>query len=145
MGLLGKLAILFVVVPLIELVLLIQVGQLVGLIPTLALVVTTGVTGAWLARLEGLRTAIQLREELSQGKLPGQAIMDGMSILIGAAFLLTPGILTDFVGFSLLLPVTRRALQRQVRKKLESGLTDGTLNVHVMGSVPWRSPPDSEV
>jgi UPF0716 protein FxsA len=145
MGILGKLAVLFVVVPLLELMLLIQVGQVVGLIPTLALVVTTGVTGAWLARLEGLRTLMQLREELSQGKLPGQAIMDGVAILIGAAFLLTPGIITDLVGFSLLLPLTRRALQRRVRQKLERGLTDGTLNVHVVSSVPWQGPPDSEI
>lgn len=150
MGFLGKLAILFVVVPLVELMLLIEMGQLVGLMPTLALVVATGVTGAWLARLEGLRTLMQLREELAQGKLPGQALMDGVSILIGAAFLLTPGILTDFVGFALLLPFSRRALQRQVRKKLERGLTDGTLNVHVVSSVPWQNvpgpnPPDSEV
>ena len=145
MGFLGKLAILFVIVPLVELVLLIQLGNLVGLLPTVALVVTTGVTGAWLARLEGLRTVMQLREELAQGKLPGQSIMDGVSILLGAAFLLTPGILTDFVGFSLLLPTSRRALQRLVRKKIERGLTDGSLNVHVVSSVPWRNPPDQEI
>jgi UPF0716 protein FxsA len=145
MGIMGKLAVLFVVVPLLELVLLVQIGQVVGLIPTLALVVTTGVTGAWLARLEGVRTLLQLREELSQGKLPGQSIMDGVSILIGGAFLLTPGIITDLVGFSLLLPFTRRALQRRVRERLQRGLTEGTLNVHVVSSVPWQHPPDSEV
>ncbi len=145
MGFLGKLAILFVLVPIVELMLLIQMGQIVGLGPTLALVVTTGVAGAWLARLEGLRTLMQLRQDLAQGKLPGQAIMDGVSILIGAAFLLTPGILTDFVGFALLLPFSRRALQRRVRKTLERGLTDGSLNIHVVSSVPWQSPPDSEV
>lgn len=145
MGLLGKLAILFVVVPLVELMILIEVGQRVGLLPTLALVVTTGVTGAWLARMEGLRTLLQFREDLSQGKLPGQAIMDGVAILIGAAFLLTPGILTDLVGFSLLVPFTRRALQRQVQSRLQRGLTDGSLSVHVVSSVPWQNPPDSEV
>ena len=145
MGILGKLAILFVLVPLVELVLLIQIGQIVGLVPTLALVITTGLTGAWLARLEGLRTVLQLREDLSQGKLPAQAIMDGVSILVGAAFLLTPGILTDIVGFSLLLPFSRRALQRRVRARLERGLTDGTLNVQVVSSVPWQTPPDSEI
>jgi UPF0716 protein FxsA len=145
MGLLGRLAILFVIVPLIELVVLIELGQRVGWPPTLALVLSTGVVGAWLARREGLRTLMKLREELSLGKLPGEAIMDGVAILIGGAFLLTPGILTDLVGFSLLLPFSRRALQRRVREKLERSLTDGTMNVHVVSSVPWQHPPDSEV
>ena len=145
MGILGRLALLFVMVPLIELVLLIQIGQLVGLLPTLALVVTTGVVGAALARREGLKTVLQLREDLSTGQLPAQAIMDGASILLGAAFLLTPGILTDLAGFTLLLPLSRRALQRQVRGRLESALTQGSLNVHVVSSVPWQDSPDSEV
>jgi UPF0716 protein FxsA len=90
MTVLGRLALFFVVVPVIELVLLIQLGQVVGLWPTLALVVFTGVTGAALARLEGLRVLFQFRSELASGKLPGQAILDGISVLVGGAFLLTP-------------------------------------------------------
>ncbi len=139
MNVLGKLALLFVIVPLLELALLIEVGQMVGFLPTMALVVFTGVTGAWLARLEGLRTLWKLREDLARGRLPGQAIMDGMSILVGGALLLTPGILTDFVGFSLLLPVTRRAIQRRVRQGLEQSLKDGAIQMTVLGARGWAA------
>ena len=141
MNVLAKLALLFVVVPVLELALLIKIGQVVGFLPTMALVVFTGVTGAWLARLEGLRTLWKLRADLTRGQLPGQAIMDGMSILLGGAFLLTPGILTDLVGFSLLLPVTRRAIQRRVRKALEKSIADGAIQTTVLYGQGWTTPP----
>jgi UPF0716 protein FxsA len=134
MNVLGRLALLFVVVPIIELILLIELGKVVGLLPTLGLVVLTGVTGAWLARAEGLRVFLQFQREVASGKLPGQAMMDGIAVLIGGAFLLTPGVLTDVVGFSLLLPPTRRWIQRRVRKRLERGIADGTVRVVTMGS-----------
>lgn len=141
MSILGRLALLFVIVPLLELALLIQIGQLVGFWPTIGLVVLTGVTGAWLARLEGLRTLWKLREELARGRLPGQAIMDGVAILIGGAFLLTPGIITDLFGFTLLLPPTRRALQKRVRRALEERVHDGTIQMTVLHSQPWATRP----
>ena len=103
------------------------------------LVVLTGVTGAWLARLEGLRTLWRLRDDLAQGRLPGQALMDGMSILVGGALLLTPGILTDFVGFSLLLPPTRRAIQRRVTRRLEQSIQDGAIQMTVLGGRGWAT------
>jgi UPF0716 protein FxsA len=134
MNILGRLALFFIVVPLLELVLLIKIGQLVGLWPTLALVVTTGVLGAALARAEGLRVLFQFQRELASGKLPGQALLDGICVLIGGAFLLTPGILTDLTGFSLLFPVTRRWIQKTVRRRLERGLEQGTIRVMTMGS-----------
>lgn len=133
MSFLGRLALLFVIVPIVELVLLIQLGQVVGLLPTLALVIFTGVTGAWLARAEGVRVFFQFQRELASGRLPGQAMLDGISVLIGGAFLLTPGVMTDVVGFSLLFPPSRRWIQRRVRKRLERGITDGTIRVVTMG------------
>ncbi len=140
MNLLGRLALLFVVVPIIELVLLIELGQVVGLLPTLALVVFTGVAGAWLARAEGLRVFLSFQRELASGKLPGQAMTDGISVLVGGAFLLTPGILTDVAGFSLLLPPTRRWIQRHVRRRLERQIEDGTIRVVTMGSFGGAAP-----
>lgn len=133
MNVLGRLALLFVIVPIIELILLIQLGQVVGLLPTLALVVFTGVTGAWLARAEGVRVLFQFQRELASGKLPGQALLDGISVLVGGAFLLTPGVLTDVAGFSLLMPITRRWLQRRVRARLENRIRDGSIQVVTMG------------
>ena len=129
MNVLGRLALIFVIVPIIELWLLFQLGDVVGLWPTLALVVFTGVAGARMARLEGLRVFFQFQKELASGRLPGQAMLDGISVLIGGAFLLTPGILTDVVGFALLFPLSRRWIQRRVRKRMEESLRDGTIRV----------------
>lgn len=134
MNILGRLALLFVVVPIVELILLIEIGQLVGLLPTIALVVFTGVTGAWLARAEGVRVFFQFQRELASGRLPGQSLLDAISVLIGGAFLLTPGVLTDVVGFSLLLPFTRRWIQNGVRKRLEKRIADGTIRVVGLGA-----------
>ena len=78
MNLLGRLALLFVILPILELMLLIEVGQVFGLLPTLTLVLFTGVAGAWLARAEGMRVFFQLQKELATGKLPGQAMLDGI-------------------------------------------------------------------
>jgi UPF0716 protein FxsA len=131
---LGRLALLFVVIPLLELAVLIQVGQVVGLPATIFLVLATGVAGAALARREGLRTLTALQGELARGALPGQSLLDGLAILVGGAFLLTPGILTDVAGFLLLLPPTRRWVQRRVRKRIEKGLEEGTIRVMSAGS-----------
>ena len=82
MNILGRLALLFVVVPIVELMLLIELGQYIGLLPTVGLVMLTGVTGAWLARAEGLRVLFQFQKELASGSLPGQALLAGISVLI---------------------------------------------------------------
>lgn len=139
MKLLGRLALLFVVVPILELMLLIQVGQWVGLGPTLLLVLFTGVSGAWLARAEGMRVFFQFQRELASRRLPAQSLQDGLSVLVGGAFLLTPGILTDVAGFSLLFPPTRRWIQRRIRKRLERSIKDGTVNFVVMGPGGFRT------
>lgn len=133
MNVLGRLALLFVIVPILELMLLIQLGQVVGLVPTLLLVMFTGVTGAWLARAEGMRVFFQFQKELASGRLPGQALLDGICVLIGGAFLLTPGVLTDLTGFSLLFPPTRRWIQRRIRARMERGIADGTIRVVDVG------------
>jgi UPF0716 protein FxsA len=130
---LARLALLFVVIPLLELALLIQVGQVIGLPATILLVLATGVAGAALARREGLRTLSALQAELARGALPGQSLLDGLAILVGGAFLLTPGILTDAAGFLLLLPPTRRWVQARVRKRIERGLEEGTIRVMASG------------
>ncbi len=129
---LGRLALLFVVVPILELALLVQIGQVVGFWPTMALVVTTGVLGAALARAQGLRALNRFRSELAAGRMPGDAALDGLAVLIGGAFLLTPGLLTDVTGFLLLLPPTRRWIQRRVRHWLESSVASGQLRVTVL-------------
>ena len=142
MSILGRLALLFVIVPLLELALLIQMSQWVGYWPTIGLVVFTGVTGAWLARMQGLRTMWRLRYDLANGRIPRQAIMDGMAVLAGGALLLAPGILTDLIGFSLLVPRTRHAIQKRIMARLERRLQEGAVNVRMAGGKIWTRSPD---
>ena len=142
MSIFGRLALLFVIVPLLELALLIQMGRMVGFWPTIAVVVFTGVTGAWLARAEGIRTIWKLRDDLANGRVPGQAIMDGMAVLAGGALLLTPGILTDVIGFGLLLPPTRHAIQQRIMARLERSIQEGAVQVRVAGGELWTRSPD---
>ncbi len=142
MSIFGRLALLFVIVPLLELALLIQMGQWVGFWPTIASVVFTGVAGAWLARMQGLRTMWRLRHDLANGRVPGQAIMDGMAVLAGGALLLTPGIITDVIGFGLLFPGTRHAIQKRIMARLERYIQEGAVRVNVTGGEVWTRSPD---
>ena len=130
---LSRLIFIFVAVPLVELAILLQIGQWIGLFPTFALVVITGVAGAALARQQGIRAFVAVQRELAAGRLPGRSLLDGLAILVGGAFLLTPGVLTDLAGFSLLLPASRRWLQRVVRRRLERRIREGTVEFKVYG------------
>jgi len=144
----GLLAVLFVLVPVVELMLLIRMGQWLGFWPTVAFVVLTGWAGATLARLEGLRVLARFQQELAMGRIPGQAILDGAAVLMGGAFLLAPGVLTDLTGLALLFPPTRRILQRWVRKRLEKGIMSGSIRVMTMApgaAPPRRRPPGDEL
>lgn len=109
-----RLILLFIAVPIIELAVLIQLGRLIGLWPTLGIIAVTGVLGAVLASREGLRAWHAFQTELAEGRVPGRPILDGLSIFAGGALLLTPGLLTDLLGFTLLARPTRRWLQNRV-------------------------------
>lgn len=120
-----RLLVLFTVVPLVELALLIAIGRWVGLLPTIALVLFTGTLGAWLARSQGLKTFQRVRQEWLEGRIPTDALLDGLLILVAGAVLLTPGLLTDLTGFFLLVPVGRRRVRRALadwfRRRARSG------------------------
>lgn len=120
------LILLIIAVPLIELWGIFTAGQWIGWLPTLALCFFTGVAGAWLAKTQGLKTIIQAREQLGRGYMPGDALLDGLSILAGGIFLLTPGFFSDIIGFVLLLPWTRAIVKRWIKKWLEKKLVNGT-------------------
>lgn len=126
-----RILLLFTLVPLLELALLIWIGSRVGTLPTVALVLVTGVVGAWLARREGSRTWREFRGALQGGRMPGEPLLNGLAILVGGAFLLTPGILTDLAGFVLLVPATRGKVLRAVRKRLERRLLQGRGGIEV--------------
>ena len=142
----GRLALLFVLLPVVEIVLLIQMGQLVGFWPTVAFVILTGWAGAALARMEGMRVLARFQQELAMGRIPGEAILDGASVLVGGAFLLAPGVLTDLTGLALLFPPTRRVIQRWVRKRLERSIKNGSLRVMTTaGGTLTRTSTDREL
>jgi len=112
------LLVLFVTVPLAELFLLIEVGQVIGALPTIALCLLTAMLGAALLRQQGLQTLARARGNLDQGALPAIELLEGVALVIGGVLLLTPGLVTDGVGFVCLLPFTRLWLVRLVLARL---------------------------
>jgi UPF0716 protein FxsA len=107
--------VLFVVVPLVELYVMIQVGQEIGALRTVALLVAVSVVGAWLAKREGLSVWRRMRAQISAGQVPAAHLVDGALILLGGVLLLTPGFVTDVLGLVLLLPPTRVLVRRVLR------------------------------
>lgn len=102
--------VLFLLVPVLEIYLLIQVGGLIGAIPTVFLVVFTAVLGVQLLRFQGLSTLNRVRASLERGEVPATEMLEGAMLLVGGALLLTPGFATDAVGFLCLIPAVRRRL-----------------------------------
>ena len=122
---------LFVVLPAIELSLLIEIGSRIGTMETLALIVVTGMVGASLARYQGLQVLRNVEMETAQGRLPGAALVDGMIILVAAALLVTPGILTDVAGFLCLVPFTRQVFKSLLWRWFEDRVRKGGANMTV--------------
>ena len=117
----------FLTVPVFEIYLLLKIGGLIGVIPTVTLVVTTAMLGAAMLRNQGLSTLKRLQDALSRNEIPAREIVEGPLLLVGGALLLTPGFITDAMGFYLLIPSTRSRfvgyiLKRQFRS---SGLGNG--------------------
>ena len=110
MKILHLLILLFVTVPLIEIYLLLEVGGMIGAVPTIGLVVLTAVAGAALVRAQGFSMIRQVRGSMEAGEVPAVAIIEGIFLLVAGALLLTPGFLTDSIGFGCLIPPLRRAL-----------------------------------
>ncbi|HVP11717.1 MAG TPA: FxsA family protein [Phycisphaerae bacterium] len=105
---LGRLLLIFVLLAFVDLMLLIQIGQVLGLWATLALVMLTGMLGTALARRQGLQTLAHINTELAAGRAPTAALADGAVILLAAVLLITPGFLTDVLGLAMLVPPLRR-------------------------------------
>ena len=132
----ATLLLLFIVVPVVELALLLEIGSRIGTLDTIALIVVTGFVGAGLARWQGFLVLRRMQEQVGRGELPASSLIDGVLILIAAAFLVTPGILTDAVGFALLVPTVRLLLRRAVRRRIEQNIGRGQLRVFVSGEPP---------
>ncbi|GAB6187444.1 FxsA family protein [Thermopirellula anaerolimosa] len=109
---------LLLIVPFVELVLLLWLADRVGWLPTLGIIVGTALLGAFELRREGLRCQRRFREALQQGELPAEPLFDGLLILIAGALLLTPGLITDAVGFALLFPPSRAWIRAYLRRRV---------------------------
>ncbi len=108
---------LFLIIPFIEIYLLLKIGAIVGVFPTIFLVVFTAVLGAWLLRQQGLATWQRLQESLAKGTIPAFEMIEGPILLVGGALLLTPGFFTDILGFLCLIPATRKKLAHYIIAK----------------------------
>lgn len=123
------LAALFVAVPIAEIWLLIQLGQVVGPWWTILILIADGVLGSWLVKREGGRAWKALSAALSSGRMPSKELADGALILVGGTLLVTPGFISDVLGLFCILPVTRplarRVLARMIARRLSVTVTGG--------------------
>ncbi|KJS23397.1 MAG: hypothetical protein VR72_00815 [Clostridiaceae bacterium BRH_c20a] len=127
----GKLFLAFTLIPLIELALLIKIGQYFGALPTIFLVIITGGIGVFLARNQGVMVLRKIQFELQQGVVPGNSLIDGLLVLVGSIFLVTPGLITDMAGFSLLLPFSRNYLREYLKNKFRELIHEGKVNIYL--------------
>jgi UPF0716 protein FxsA len=125
-----KLFLCFTLIPVLELYLLIKIGSMIGGFNTILLVILTGFTGAWLARMEGMNTMMKLRMNLQQGLMPAEELIDAVIIFAAGVVLLTPGLITDVFGLSLLWPVTRNKFKQILRKKFDEMQLQGAIDIN---------------
>ena len=120
-----KLLMLFTIVPVVELYILVKVGQEIGTMNTVALVIITGIAGASFAKSQGAQIISKIHRSLNQGQMPGKELLQGAMILAGGILLLTPGFLTDLLGLSMLIPFTRKLYTDMTlayfKKKFQAG------------------------
>jgi len=131
---LGRLFLLFTLVPLAEIYLLVQLGGLMGVWPTIGLVAVTGFLGAALARREGRRALASYQEAMAKGQLPEEGIVSGLLILAGGVMLITPGVLTDVFGLAMMVPPVRRAMAKLVKARLQKRISAGQIQVMHIGA-----------
>ena len=125
----SRLLLLFILVPIAELALLIEIGTHLGLPATLVLIASTGALGAYLARRQGLGVLAKIRSEIGEGRLPAGQLVDGALIIVAGAVLMTPGVLTDAFGFLCLFPPARRRLKSYLSRRFEHAVKSGKVKM----------------
>ncbi|OQX79399.1 MAG: hypothetical protein B6D56_07160 [Candidatus Omnitrophica bacterium 4484_70.1] len=115
---LGYLILIFMLVPFIELAILIKAGQHIGVGWTLFLVIFTGVSGACLAKQQGTLILRKILQEINSGRMPSEELLEGILILCGGILLLTPGFITDIVGFMCVFPITRDLIKQGIKRRI---------------------------
>jgi len=123
------LLLLFIGMPVLELYLLVRLSGMVGFGTALLIIVGTGMLGAVLARAQGWQAIVGIQQELNEGRMPAGRLLDGVLILLAGAVLITPGLITDIIGFALLMPPIRAAVRTWLGYRLEAKLRDGSARV----------------
>ncbi len=120
-----KLLILFVIVPVTELYILIEVGKKIGSLTTIGIIILTGIIGAYLVKSQGFMILRKIQNDLNEGIMPGDSLIQGAIILAGGILLLTPGFVTDIIGFIFLIPASRRVVKKYLLKWLKGKIKEG--------------------
>ncbi|MBD65863.1 MAG: membrane protein FxsA [Halobacteriovoraceae bacterium] len=143
------LIVLFTLIPALELYLLFKIGAQIGGFNTILIIILTGVIGASLSKSQGLAILAKIQNEFAGGKMPGNQIIQGLMVFAGGLLLLTPGFMTDIIGFSFVLPGTRHLLMHGVRKLVIKGLKNGNIHFQTFGQGQYHSyghrPQDQQV
>jgi UPF0716 protein FxsA len=120
---------LLIIIPACEIGVLLFFGNLIGVWATIAIIILTGILGAYLAKRQGLETIRRAQMDMQYGRVPGEAIMDGVCILVGGVLLLTPGFITDATGFLMLFPQTRVLFKGLLKKGLKKWFDNGNITI----------------
>lgn len=120
---------LIIIIPAADIGLLLFFGKLIGVWPTLFLILFTGVVGSYLAKKEGIQTIRKAQEQLRNGQIPGEAVLDGICILVGATLLITPGFITDILGFLMLFPPTRKLFKFFMKNSFRRWINKGQIKI----------------
>ncbi len=143
------LVLLFIVVPIVEMWILIEVGSAIGALSTIALVFLTAAVGLALLRQQGINTLLKVNSRMERGELPAAEILEGVMLAVGGALLLTPGFITDVIGFCCLLPFTRKSLVAVLMRqgvvmagygRTSHSVFQDSANTGVHGQADWKSP-----
>lgn len=135
----GKLLLLLILLPVAEIYLLLRLGEWIGALPTLGLLLASAVLGSALARSQGARTLRQMQAALARGETPAEGMLGPALVVVGGVLLMVPGVISDVMGLLLLLPPTRRLVAAQLRRGMERRMRNGTLHVSGWG-MPTQAP-----
>ncbi len=124
----------FIVVPLLELAVILRVGDAIGVFPTIVILLGVSVGGAWLLKREGRGAWRRFRAALGSGRMPAAEVVDGALVLVGGTLLVTPGFITDAVGLALIAPPSRALVNRAVRARFRWALGRGLLGGGLLGA-----------
>ena len=139
------LVILFILLPIAEIYVIVKVGEAIGILPTLAILVLDGFLGAAIARSQGRAAWIRFNRALAEGRMPGREAFDGAMIIVGGAFLLAPGFITDVIGLVLILPPTRAAFRGLIARMARRRMTMAPRVIFFGGSARGPAPPPYDV